>query len=233
MEEGMTAGDDQSDQHDQDDSGAARAFADLRGEIAVLNKAIKALPKVIENVAAPDYAPSFGAMVKGLTSVEARLAGIERHPAVRLTPEQHGRTIAQAGADIMREALRALHDETDFVKRERQHLTAIIGAARTQETQKRARFWAIGAGIAAGLVLFPLLGAFAPGGSYLAAWATGNSSRWQAGTDLLQAGNPAGARALANAWHLMNANTEAIQGCTEAAKKAGKEQKCSITVQGQ
>ena len=228
MEKGMTAEDGQSD---QDDGGAARAFADLRGEIAVLNKAIKALPKVIESMAAPDYAPSFGALVKGLTGVEARLAGIEGHPSVRLTPEQHGRTIAQAGVDIMRETLRALHDETDFVKRERQNLAAIVGAARTQEAQKRARWWMLGAGIVAGLVLFPLLGAFAPGGSYLAAWATGNMGRWQAGTDLLQAGNPAGSRALAAASKLMNANAEAIQVCTEAAKKTGKEQKCSITVQ--
>ena len=231
MEEGMTAGDGQSDQSDQDDGGAARAFADLRGEIAVLNKAIKALPRTIENMAAPDYAPSFGALVKGLTGVEARLAGIERHPAIKLSPEQHARTIAQAGADLMREALRALQDETDAVKRERQHLAAIIGMARTQEVQKRARWWMLGAGIAAGLVLFPLLGAFAPGGSYLSAWATGNMDRWQAGTDLLQAGNPAAARVLASASHLVNANAEAIQVCTEAAKKSGKEQKCSVVVQ--
>ncbi len=219
-----------ADEEDQDDGGAAQAFAELRAEIALMRKVIEALPAAIEEVAAPDYAPSFGALAKGLTGVEARLSTIEAHPAIRMAPEQHGRAISQAGAEIVREAGRALRDEADAVKRERLALGGIVGAVRDRQAQQRALFWALGIGAAAGFALFPLLGAFAPGGSHLAAWATGEADRWQAGTNLMQAANPAGAQALATASRLVNANAEALQACAEAARKVGREQKCLVAV---
>jgi hypothetical protein len=219
-----------ADEDDQDDGGAAQAFAELRADIALMRKAVEALPAAIEEVAAPDYAPSFGALTKGLTGVEARLAGIEDHPALKLTPEQHGRAIQRAGAEVLSAAAKALREAADAVARERQALGGIVGATRDRQGQKRALLWALGIGAAAGFLLFPLLGAFAPGGSYLATWATGNVDRWQAGAGLMQAANPAGAQALANASRLVNANAEALQVCAEAARKAGKEQKCAVTV---
>jgi hypothetical protein len=136
----------------------------------------------------------------------------------------------RAGADIMGDAARALRDEADEVARERRNLADIVGEALAQDAQKRALLWTLGLGVVAGLVLFPLLGAFAPGGSYLATLATGNADRWQAGVDLMQRGDPAGAATLATASRLMNANADALQACSEAAKKAGKEQKCTINV---
>lgn len=146
-----------------------------------------------------------------------------------MTPEQHGRAIQRAGAEVLGAAAKALRDEAEAVKRERQALERIVGAARSREAQKRALFWAVGIGAAAGFVLFPLLGAFAPGGSRLAAWASGHSDRWQAGFELMQAANPTGAQALANASRLAAANAEALQACADAARKAGKEQKCAIS----
>jgi hypothetical protein len=123
-----------------------------------------------------------------------------------------------------------LREEADAVNRERLALAEIVGAARDQRAQKRVLLRALGIGAAAGFLLFPLLGAFAPGGSYLAAWATGTADRWQAGAELMQAANPAGAQALSQASRLVNANAEALQACAEAAQKAGKEQKCAVVV---
>jgi len=125
----------------------------------------------------PDWAPSFGAVIKGLAEVRARLAHIEVHPALNLTPEQHGRAMQRAGADVLGDVAKALRDEVDSVRRERQHLAAIVGEAWTQEAQRKWILWAAGAGLAIGFMLFPLLGAFAPGGSYLAAWAAGHADR--------------------------------------------------------
>ncbi len=219
-----------ADEDDSDDGGAARAFAALRAEVAATRRAVEGFPAVVETLAPPDYAPSFGAIVKALGVVGERLAEIEAHPALALTPEQHGRAIQRAGADVLGAAAKALRDEADAAKRERQALERIVGAARSQEAQKRALLWAAGVGAAAGLVLFPVLGAFVPGGSYLAAFAGGHADRWQAGVELMQAANPAGAQALSNASRLVNANAEALQACAEAAKKAGRDQKCAINV---
>lgn len=214
----------------EDEDGAARAFGELRAEVTVLCRAVEALPPMIEDVRAPDYGPTLGAIVQGLASLEEGLAAVEAHPAVKLTPEQHGRAIERAGVNIMREASRALREETDAVGRERRQLAAIVGQAAAQERQHRQRIWFGTGGLAIGLVLFPLLAAVAPGGSYLAALAMGTTDRWQAGSALIQAANPAGSAALASASRLVNANTEALQACAEAARKAGQAQKCTVTI---
>ncbi|MGD0187900.1 MAG: DUF6118 family protein [Roseiarcus sp.] len=218
------------DENHEDDGGAAQAFAALHAEVIVMRRAMESLPAIIKRMETPDYAPSFGAVIKSLTATEARLAAIEGHPALKLTPDQHASALKRAGADIMGDAARALRNEAEEVARERRNLADIVGEALAQEAQKRALLWTLGLGVVAGLVLFPLLGAFAPGGSYLATLATGNADRWQAGVDLMQRGDPAGAATLATASRLMNANADALQACSEAAKKAGKEQKCTINV---
>ena len=100
------------DNDHEDESAAARAFADLHAEVAVMRKAVESLPALIEEFSAPDYAPSFGAIAKALTNVEARLAGIEGHPALTMTPEAHGRATVRIVADATEEATRALRDET-------------------------------------------------------------------------------------------------------------------------
>ena len=216
---------------DQDDGdGAARAFAELRAEVTVMRRAVEGLPALIKGMAAPDYAPSLGAIAKVLTGAEVRLASIEGHPALKLTPEQFGAAIQRAGAGIMADAATKLRNEADAVGREQQGLAAIIGEVRGQAAQKRALIWAVGIGIAAGFVLFPILGTIAPGGRYLAALTTGQLDPWQAGVDLMRADNPGAASTLAAASRLVGANTEALEACEDAAKKAGKGQKCTVIV---
>lgn len=215
---------------DQEEDGAARAFAELRAEVTVLRRAVEALPGVIEETRAPDYGPTLGAITNGLTGLEESLAAIEEHPAFTLTPEQYGRAIERAGADIMREASKALRDETDAVGRERRQLAVLVGQAAAREAHHRQPLGFGAGGLVIGLVLFPLLAAFMPGGSYLAALSMGTADRWQAGVALIQTANPAGSAALATASHLVSINTEALQACSEAARKTSQAQKCTINV---
>jgi hypothetical protein len=107
---------------------------------------------------------------------------------------------------------------------------AIIGAALDQEAQRRRQLWFAGAGVVVGLILFPMIAAFAPGGSYLAALAVGETDRWQAGGALMREGRPEGWREFVSDAMLARANAEAIRACREAAARAGKEQKCTVTV---
>jgi hypothetical protein len=58
-----------------------------------------------------------------------RLAVIEGHPAIRLTPEQHGRAIERAGAATLREAMETFRNEAAAIGHERRQLGQIIGAA--------------------------------------------------------------------------------------------------------
>jgi hypothetical protein len=223
--------DQRRDDFDEDEGDfAAMAFENLRAEVAALRGSIDAFPAAVQDIRPPDYAPTLGAIVKAIQGVEKRLAVIEGHPAIRLTPEQHGRAIERAGAATLREAMETFRNEAAAIGLERRQLSQIIGAALDQEDQRRRQMWFAGAGAIAGLILFPLIAAFAPGGTYLAALAMGETDRWQAGGILMHAGSPEGWRELVSGATLAQANAEAIRICLEAAAKAGKEQKCLVTV---
>ena len=68
--------------------------------------------------------------------MESRLAGIEMHPALRLTPEQHQQAVAQAGNVLMREAAQKLDRAAQDAERERHQLAGLIGAVRKQDEQR-------------------------------------------------------------------------------------------------
>ena len=214
---------------------AAEAFESLRIEVASLGRAITAIPAALASsgLEPVDYAPSFGAITKALNEVTQRLGMIEAHPALKLTPDLHARAIERAGASVMQDALRALRDETDGIRREREHLAGIVGAATLRTANKRTRRRIFGAGMVAGLVLFPILAIVTPGGSYLAAWSAGTVDRWQAGWNLIAAASPEATQKLRQAYLLQKANAEALQVCAEAARKAGRGQKCTVNVGGE
>jgi hypothetical protein len=223
--------DQRRDDFDEDEGDfAATAFENLRAEVAALRGSIDAFPAAVQDSRAPDYAPTLGAIVKAIQGVEKRLAVIESHPAIKLTPDQHGRAIERAGAATLREAMETFRNESAAIGLERRQLSQIIGAALDQEDQRRRQLSSAGAGVFVGLILFPLIAAFAPGGTYLAALAVGETDRWQAGGVLMHAGSPEGWREFAAAATLARANADAIRACRDAAAKAGKEQKCVVNV---
>jgi hypothetical protein len=97
----------------------------------------------------------------------------------------------EAGADVLRGAVNAVNAGAQELWRAKREVEAIAITARSAEAQRQALLWASGVGIAAGLILFPLLGAFAPGGSYLGALATGNAEL--AGWGFAHSGGKSGA----------------------------------------
>jgi hypothetical protein len=219
-----------TEQEDHAEDAAELAFAELREEVAAVRRAVGDLPAVLESLmaeglAVPDYGPSFGALAKDLAAVEKRLAGIEAHPAIKLTPEQHARAIATAGAHSMEAAFLSFHAGAIAFGEENARAAALV---RKKQDRRQLGFTA--ASVAAGFLLFPVLAAFAPGGSHLAALAAGYRDRWEAGGVLMQAASPAGWRDLASDWTLAEANADKLKVCREMAASAGKAQPCMISV---
>lgn len=145
--------------HDEPgDDDAVRAFAALQAEVATLRQAVEALPAIVESsTRVTDYTPTLGAVVKVLTQVEARIVAIQDHPALKMTPEQHGRAIGRAGAEAFADAARLMRDEADALKRERMNLAGIIEAIRSGSEQRRWLILTGGVGLAIGLMIKPLL----------------------------------------------------------------------------
>ena len=223
---------DEADHHGAADP--AQAFEDLRAEVSELRLAVAALPGAWEESRPPDYTPSLGTIVQGLAAVENQLAGIEKHPALRLTPEQHQQAVAQAGNVLMREAAQKLDRAAQDAERERHQLAGLIGTVRTQDEQRNWLLYAASGALVVGLLVSPFVAEVLPfGGDSAVAAVIMKADRWNAGIALMQAGSPDGWRAVAAASDLVRVNREALAACSEAAAKAKKEQRCTITVPAQ
>ncbi|MDD2703736.1 MAG: DUF6118 family protein [Acidocella sp.] len=223
---------DEADHHGAADP--AQAFEDLRAEVSELRRAVEALPAAWEESRPPDYTPSLGTIAQGMATVESRLAGIEKHPALRLTPEQHQQAVAQAGNVLMREAAQKLDRAAQDAERERHQLAGLIGTVRKQDAQRNWLLYAASGALVVGLLVSPFVaGALPFGGDSAVAAVIMNANRWNAGIALMQAGSPDGWRGLADASNLVRVNQEALAACREAAAKAKKEQRCTITVPAQ
>lgn len=100
------------------------------------------------------------------------------------------------------------------------------------EARRKGRRWAI-AGLAGGLVLYPLLAATVPYGGYLAALAVnGTVDRLDAGQALMKAANPVFSDQMARDWYLIDgttANAKAIAACQDLTAEVGAVS-CKITV---
>ena len=149
---------------DEETGDPARAFDDLRAEISVLRRAVEALPAALEDNRAPDYSPDLGRIVQGLSHVGATLGVIEKHSALRLTPEQHQAAIARAGEGLLREAVQKLEHAAHEAHRARQQLGGMIGTIREQNAQWNWVFFTGLAACVAGLLLSPVLAGALPFG---------------------------------------------------------------------
>ncbi len=106
-----------------------------------------------------------------------------------------------------------------------------MGHLRDIQTQ---RMWllCIGAGtLVLGLILSPFVARALPFrlNEHVAAMTVGKD-RSEAGQQLMEAGNPQSFRLAVVGYQLAALNDEEIKGCQEAARKAKKEQACSIAV---
>jgi hypothetical protein len=172
-----------------------------------------------------------GRIAKGLNAVAGQLDTIQKHPALLLTPEQHRQAVAQAGSGLMREAVQALDRAAQNAVHERQQLAGLIGATRVQDQQFRALCWASGIALAVGLVLSPLVASLLPFGlNTRVASLVMREDRWDAGTALMQAASPSDWGRLIDSAHLVRLNDDVLRACREAAAKAKKAERCTITV---
>lgn len=174
-----------------DEDSAERAFAALRDEVAALRRGIELVYRQGQQ-AAPDYSPTLGQMAQELRAVGQRLAAIEGHPALRLTPGEIGHQVAagvrQANDDAAKGHAAAGARLAEAVR----ELGALIGAAHSQVAQQWHMLIAGVVGAVLGFLLWYPLVWLTPwgGGDWLAASLLG-SSKWEAGQVLLREADPA------------------------------------------
>lgn len=79
-----------------DTTDAAQAFDELRAEVAVMRRAVEALPGAWEAHRPPDYSPDLGHIAHGLAAVVDQLDAMHQLPALRMTPDQYSQAVSEA-----------------------------------------------------------------------------------------------------------------------------------------
>jgi hypothetical protein len=209
----------------------AQAFEDLRAEVSVLRRAIEALPAAMRESRSPDYSRDLAVIGKGLDAVGEQLESILKSSAMTRTPEQQDQAIANAGANLIREAAQRLDRVAQEAEREGSRLSGMIGQAWAQDRQFKLLCWIGGAAFAVGLVLSPLIAGLLPFrlNTQVAALVM-RADRWTAGGELMRAANSQGCDRFVADGQFANDNREAIDACRAAAARSGKAQHCGLTL---
>lgn len=212
----------------------AKAFEDLCAEVSVMRRAVEALPHALAANRPPvphDYRSDIGKVALGLGAVIGRLNEIEKHPALRMTPEAYGQAITRAGTTVMSEAGEKLDNAALDHDRARGDLADMVGTLRGRGQQRRVLCWTGGIALVVGLILSPFVASVLPFGmNTRVAALVMTTDGWDAGWALLRAGDPAGWHDAAAGFNLVQANRDALVACQQAAATAGRDQRCIVIV---
>ncbi len=215
---------------------ATRAFEGLRAEITVLRRAVEAIEPVLRENQAPDYSPTLGALTKSLDAIASRIEAIETHTGATVPAEVARREIARVYDASLRPARGDLERATREVLDAAHALHGATGHTRTGEEQRGWIIRTAAIGAAVGLLAFPLLvfplARFLTFGDLpdgLAASALGQD-RWNAGMGLMSRANPEKWNGFVADYTMVRATAGELKTCFDSAQKAGREQRCSITI---
>lgn len=216
---------------------AARAFAELGEKVGLLEAAVRGL--VAKRDAAPDYSDTLTEMADLLEKMRAAINDFADMPAMQLTPETMAAEIAAAGAKARASDSAAIEKARVRFDSAAYRMEQLTGTAATIYDQRRRLLWAAGGSLFAGMLLW----SFLPGAllralpqswhmpENMARHIIGEPSLWEAGSRLMQAGNPEAWSKVVAADELRRGNDDAIVKCERAAVKTGKTARCTIKVE--
>ena len=220
-----------TDEDDQGGADAAEAFEAMRGELALLRRAVEGLAAERGGVDIPDYSETLGRMQQGVDATADRIALINdvlaRSPALAMTPEQMAQRIAAAGNAARREDQAALAKAGEDKARVMAELRAVTGSAWTRAEQKNRQLWFGLGGVAAGILAWAIVPGLVAREIAPASWQwpermaarTLDLPRWEAGQRMIQSASPTAFRAIVGADRIVTANRAAIEGCGKAAAR--------------
>ena len=230
-----------ADEDDSQGADAAEAFEAMRGELALLRRAVEGLAAERGAIDVPDYTETLGRMQQGVDATADRIAIINdviaRSPALAMTPEQIAQRIAAAGNAARREDQAALATARKGLEDVTRQLHAYVVSGRTGDEQNRWLAWSAISGAIIGILAWTLLA-----GPILRA--TPDSWRWPESMAARLLGGSAweGARRLATVngpetWNTMvtgavigQGNEVALERCQRAANKAGEPVRCMVRI---
>ena len=229
---------DQYGEDGPDDADPAEAFERLRGEVALLRRAVEGLTAARESIDLPDYEPTLARTETVLGLLAKQIDAMRRSPAMTITPETMG---SRLNASVT-ETVNAVRGQAQASKAALDgavsDLRSLVASARRADAQKRWIIIAGGGGVVAGLLLYAVLAGpvarLMPASwqwpERIATRVLGDHSAWDAGQRLMQTAAPESWRAIVAASPLAAGNRVAVLVCRERAAKAKEPVRCTIEV---
>ena len=220
---------------------ATEAFARLEGEMAMVRHTVQNMARERADIVIPDYTATLGQMTDQLSQVSKTLTAIGHKPAIEMTPEDIADQIKRASNDLLR-------DSSDLFRHGRKdldlatgRLAAIVGRVRTEDQQKRQTWRFAGVGVLAGILLWSILpGTIARAMPESWQWpermaerVLGESSRWNAGSRMMQSADPLAWHVLVAAADMQRDNRDKIEDCRKRANSSGTNVSCTLQIRAQ
>ncbi len=228
------------DDHEPD--AAAEAFEAMRGELALLRRAVEGLAAERGAIEVPDYSETLGALQQGVDTAAGRINTIgqilAQAPALAITPEQMSQRISAAGSTARREDQAALARAGEDKARVMADLRAIAGSAWTRADQMRRQLWFGLGGVAIGILAWSILPGLVAREVAPTGWLwperiaarTLDMPMWEGGQRMMRTAAPDAFANIAAADRIVTANRETIEGCSKAAARKREAVRCTVIV---
>lgn len=206
--------------------------ADLKREMTTIRKGVEAAFEEFDRQGpAQDYKPELAQIVRQLAHVGERVHGVEQSPILRQGAEHYAARLERAGEGLVKTAAQKLERQTADLERAGRNLSAYVASARERERQNLWLVVAfIGGMLAGALVMLFLPRALPFSAAQRVASLVMGETAWNAGMRLMAFDSSTSWDRVAAADQLIEANKAEVAACREAAAKAGKDQRCTITV---
>lgn len=225
----------------EESDSAAEAFARLEGEMAMVRHTVQNMARERADFVIPDYTATLGQMADQLAQVSKTLGTISNKPAIELTPEDIAVQIKRASLDMLRDSSDLFRQGRRDLDNATGHLAAIAARVRTEDERKRQTWRFAGVGLAAGILLWSSLpGTIARAMPESWHWpermaerVLGESSRWNAGSRMMQSADPLAWHVLVAAADMQRDNRDKIEDCRKRANSSGKNISCTLQIRAQ
>jgi hypothetical protein len=226
-----------SDDHEPD--AAAEAFEGVRGELALLRRAVERLAAERAEVPEiPDYSETLGKMTKAVGAIDQRLAVLEKANDDGMAPRQIAASIVSASADARSEDRRTIVSAGEKMTDAVVSLHGIVNTARRAAEQKGVVLRTGLAGLAIGALLWTIIPGIVarelPAKWQVPEWMAARTlglPKWEAGQRLMRASAPDVYDYIKAGNRIVVANQKALDACRKRANKAGSAARCTVSVE--
>jgi Family of unknown function (DUF6118) len=211
------------------------ASAQIDDELETPDRLLAELDAMREQLSAieaalPDYGPSFSALEHQTRQIKSAIDKIGASPSVTLSAAEHASKSSRAISELLAPSLAKLQKAVEDTDSRQGELVRLINTLHVRSMHRPLPWMWPAVALIAGFWLYPLIAAAVPGGSNLAALATGQRDRWSAGSDLMSAANPGAWAAITRTSQILAENEDAFVRCVAAADRTKARQACTIQV---